>query len=166
MACRPGQPLPGSVLEAALKIERLLAGAADQDGSTGGDSGRAAGSALPSGTGTTTWVDGDDLGNARGAAVRRASGKKKETRESCIDTYVRCVQEAWGGDWACDECLRYCTTNREWPEQRCSKSMPRRRTKRPWLPPFIMLPKIPEVGGGGIKMPLRSYPWDEEPLLP
>jgi hypothetical protein len=41
----------------------------------------------------------------------------KETKDHCVDLYVKCVQEQWRGP--CGDCLNKCTAQEEWDFDLC-----------------------------------------------
>ena len=50
--------------------------------------------------------------------------EKDNYKEHCIKLYERCVQENWGGDWTCGDCLNFCTgINEIWPFEHCSRDL-------------------------------------------
>jgi hypothetical protein len=40
-----------------------------------------------------------------------------EWKQWCIKFYVRCVHHGWTGQ--CDDCLRYCEGQQDWPTDQC-----------------------------------------------
>jgi len=53
-------------------------------------------------------VDGDDFANNKDLP---------EWKQRCIKAYYSCQQDGWTGK--CDDCLRYCEGQHEWPIRQC-----------------------------------------------
>jgi hypothetical protein len=182
-----GRPLPGSIEEAAQKIERLLDLEEEQKARTrarppkprpaargvdpapmprGGLLAHMLAPAAFPATFTRTALGGPIAGEPE-PGPRPIPVVDADTLEHCTRLYEQCVEGDWGGDWTCGDCHFFCTGNNGyWPSNRCSPSLPKRK-RRPSpfdLPPPIILPPIPRPGGGGGKRPL-PYQQGLDPLL-
>jgi len=50
---------------------------------------------------------------------------RRTKRKNCIDQYERCYTQKWwtAPGWRCENCMKYCIANGEWPYESCRPSV-------------------------------------------
>lgn len=170
MSWKQVRPLPGSLEEAARKIERIL-DLEDARRSGAGEQSAPAEAAGAVGRGLMALLM---LDQSAGPAYRPGPDDQgplvmaKGLKKYCTEKYERCIDEDWGGDWTCGQCHFYCTGNNgHWPGNHCSPHLPKRRRSSPFkLPPPIIFAPLPRPGGSFGGKRLLPYDPGLYPLLP
>jgi hypothetical protein len=56
-----------------------------------------------------------------GLPVEAGKQKVPKWKQDCINAYTDCVNDRWVQKWSCNDCLRYCIAQQEWPVEQCHR---------------------------------------------